>query len=65
MAASLQAFSHGRLVLGMARAGMKASTARMATTSRSVRIRIAQMVEAVRLMRTMWTASPASFEGNS
>jgi len=63
MAASLQALSHGRLVLGYG-AGWHASEYRAyGYHFPAARIRIAQMVEPVRLMCTMWTDSPANFEG--
>jgi alkanesulfonate monooxygenase SsuD/methylene tetrahydromethanopterin reductase-like flavin-dependent oxidoreductase (luciferase family) len=64
MAASLQAFSHGRLVLGYG-AGWHAPEFRAyGYEFPPDRVRIAQMVEGLQIMRAMWTSSPATFHGS-
>ena len=63
MAASLQAFSRGRLVLGYGAGWLEAEYRAYGYEFPSTRVRIDQMVEAIKLMRTMWTDSPATFDG--
>ena len=63
MAASLQAFSHGRLVLGYGAGWLESEYRAYGYEFPPTRVRIEQMVEAIRLMRTMWRDSPAQFEG--
>jgi alkanesulfonate monooxygenase SsuD/methylene tetrahydromethanopterin reductase-like flavin-dependent oxidoreductase (luciferase family) len=63
MAASLQAFSHGRLVLGYGAGWHEAEYRAYGYEFPSARVRIAQMVEGLQIMRAMWTTSPATFHG--
>ncbi len=63
MAASLQAFSRGRLVLGYGAGWLESEYRAYGYEFPPARIRIEQMVEAIKLMRTMWSESPATFEG--
>jgi alkanesulfonate monooxygenase SsuD/methylene tetrahydromethanopterin reductase-like flavin-dependent oxidoreductase (luciferase family) len=63
MAASLQAFSRGRLILGYGAGWLEAEYRAYGFEFPSTRVRIEQMVEAIKLMRCMWTSAPATFEG--
>ncbi len=63
MAATLQAFSRGRLVLGYGAGWLEHEYKAYGYDFPSARIRIEQMVEGVQLMRAMWTNSPATFHG--
>jgi alkanesulfonate monooxygenase SsuD/methylene tetrahydromethanopterin reductase-like flavin-dependent oxidoreductase (luciferase family) len=63
MAASLQAFSRGRLVLGYGAGWLESEYRAYGYEFPPTRVRIEQMVEAIKLMRTMWTDSPATYEG--
>jgi alkanesulfonate monooxygenase SsuD/methylene tetrahydromethanopterin reductase-like flavin-dependent oxidoreductase (luciferase family) len=63
MAASLQAFSRGRLVLGYGAGWLEREYRAYGYEFPPTRVRIEQMVEAIQLMRRMWTSSPASFSG--
>jgi len=63
MAASLQAFSRGRLVLGYGAGWLEREYRAYGYEFPSTRVRIEQMVEAIKLMRTMWTDAPANFNG--
>jgi alkanesulfonate monooxygenase SsuD/methylene tetrahydromethanopterin reductase-like flavin-dependent oxidoreductase (luciferase family) len=63
MAASLQAFSHGRVILGYGAGWHEPEYRAYGYEFPSTRVRIAQMVEAVQIMRAMWTDSPATFVG--
>jgi alkanesulfonate monooxygenase SsuD/methylene tetrahydromethanopterin reductase-like flavin-dependent oxidoreductase (luciferase family) len=63
MAASLQAFSRGRLVLGYGAGWLEREYRAYGYEFPPTRVRIEQMVEAIKLMRTMWTSSPATFDG--
>jgi alkanesulfonate monooxygenase SsuD/methylene tetrahydromethanopterin reductase-like flavin-dependent oxidoreductase (luciferase family) len=63
MAASLQALSDGRLILGYGAGWVPEEYEAYGMEYPSARVRIAQMAEAIRLMREMWTQSPASYEG--
>jgi alkanesulfonate monooxygenase SsuD/methylene tetrahydromethanopterin reductase-like flavin-dependent oxidoreductase (luciferase family) len=63
MAASLQAFSRGRLVLGYGAGWLEREYRAYGFEFPPARVRIAQMVEAVELMRRMWTSSPATYHG--
>jgi alkanesulfonate monooxygenase SsuD/methylene tetrahydromethanopterin reductase-like flavin-dependent oxidoreductase (luciferase family) len=63
MAATAQAISGGRFVLGIG-AGWYAEEYRAyGWPFPSTRTRIAQLAEAIQLIRTLWTQSPASFYG--
>ena len=61
MAASLQAFSRNRLVLGYGAGWLEAEYRAYGFPFPPASVRIEQMVEAVQLMRAMWTSSPATF----
>jgi len=63
MAASLQVFSHGRFVLGYGAGWAEDEYRAYGYEFPSARVRIAQMVEGIQVMRALWTGSPASFEG--
>jgi alkanesulfonate monooxygenase SsuD/methylene tetrahydromethanopterin reductase-like flavin-dependent oxidoreductase (luciferase family) len=63
MAASLQTFSRGRLVLGYGAGWHEAEYRAYGYEFPPARVRIAQMVEGLQLMRAMWTQAPASFTG--
>jgi alkanesulfonate monooxygenase SsuD/methylene tetrahydromethanopterin reductase-like flavin-dependent oxidoreductase (luciferase family) len=63
MAASLQTFSRGRLVLGYGAGWLEREYRAYGFEFPPASVRIAQMVEAVELMRAMWTSSPATYHG--
>jgi len=63
MAASLQVFSHGRFVLGYGAGWAEEEYHAYGYEFPSARVRIAQMVEGIQVMRALWTGSPATFEG--
>jgi alkanesulfonate monooxygenase SsuD/methylene tetrahydromethanopterin reductase-like flavin-dependent oxidoreductase (luciferase family) len=63
MAASLQAFSRGRLVLGYGAGWLEREYRAYGFEFPSASVRIAQMVEGIELMREMWTSSPATYHG--
>jgi alkanesulfonate monooxygenase SsuD/methylene tetrahydromethanopterin reductase-like flavin-dependent oxidoreductase (luciferase family) len=63
MAASLQAFSRGRLILGYGAGWHAAEYRAYGYEFPSAPARIAQMVEGLKIMQAMWTDSPASFAG--
>jgi alkanesulfonate monooxygenase SsuD/methylene tetrahydromethanopterin reductase-like flavin-dependent oxidoreductase (luciferase family) len=63
MAATLQVFSRGRLILGYGAGWYEVEYQAYGYEFPSARVRIEQMVEAVQLMRAMWTDSPATFHG--
>jgi alkanesulfonate monooxygenase SsuD/methylene tetrahydromethanopterin reductase-like flavin-dependent oxidoreductase (luciferase family) len=63
MAASLQAFSRGRLVLGYGAGWLEREYRAYGFPFPPASVRIDQMVEAIQLMRSMWTSSPATFDG--
>lgn len=63
MAASLQVFSRGRLVLGYGAGWHEPEYRAYGYEFPSARVRIEQMVEAIKLMRVMWTDAPATFRG--
>src|SRR4029078_2069841 len=63
MAASLQAFSRGRLILGYGAGWHEPEYRAYGFEFPSARIRIAQMVEGLQVMHAMWTNSPATFHG--
>src|SRR5438552_4644252 len=63
MAASLQDFSRGRLVLGYGAGWHEAEYRAYGYEFPPAKVRIAQLVEGVQLMRAMWRSSPASFSG--
>lgn len=63
MAASLQAFSRGRLILGYGAGWHESEYRAYGYEFPPARVRIAQMVEGIELMRAMWTESPATYTG--
>lgn len=63
MAASLQEFSHGRLVLGYGAGWHEPEYRAYGYDFPTARVRIAQMVEGLKVMRAMWTDAPASYDG--
>jgi alkanesulfonate monooxygenase SsuD/methylene tetrahydromethanopterin reductase-like flavin-dependent oxidoreductase (luciferase family) len=63
MAASLQAFSHGRFILGYGAGWHEPEYRAYGYPFPPTRVRIAEMVEGVQVMRAMWTNSPATFAG--
>jgi alkanesulfonate monooxygenase SsuD/methylene tetrahydromethanopterin reductase-like flavin-dependent oxidoreductase (luciferase family) len=63
MAASLQAFSRGRLVLGYGAGWLEREYRAYGYPFPPASVRIAQMVEGIELMRAMWTSSPATYHG--
>ncbi len=64
MAASLQLFSQGRFVLGYGAGWHAAEYRAYGYEFPSTRVRIAQMVEGLEVMKAMWTQSPATYEGD-
>jgi alkanesulfonate monooxygenase SsuD/methylene tetrahydromethanopterin reductase-like flavin-dependent oxidoreductase (luciferase family) len=63
MAASLQAFSRGRLIMGYGAGWLEDEYHAYGYEFPSARVRIAQMVEGIEVMRAMWTQRPATYEG--
>jgi alkanesulfonate monooxygenase SsuD/methylene tetrahydromethanopterin reductase-like flavin-dependent oxidoreductase (luciferase family) len=63
MAASLQVFSRGRLVLGYGAGWHEREYGAYGYDFPSARVRIEQMVEGLQIMRSMWAGGPASFRG--
>ena len=63
MAASLQAFSSGRLILGYGAGWHEGEYRAYGYEFPSARERIAQMVEGIQLMKALWSQSPVSFDG--
>jgi alkanesulfonate monooxygenase SsuD/methylene tetrahydromethanopterin reductase-like flavin-dependent oxidoreductase (luciferase family) len=63
MAASLQHFSRGRLILGYGAGWLEREYRAYGYEFPPTRIRIAQMVEGLQLMHAMWTSSPVTFKG--
>src|SRR5215211_7256678 len=63
MAATLQVFSRGRLVLGYGAGWLENEYRAYGYEFPSSRIRIEQMVEGLQVMRAMWATSPATFSG--
>jgi len=63
MAASLQAFSHGRLVLGYGAGWHETEYRAYGYPFPKASQRIAEMVEGIQVMRAMWSDAPANFKG--
>jgi len=63
MAASLQAFCRGRLIVGYGAGWHEAEYRAYGYEFPSARVRIEQMVEGLQIMRALWTDSPATFHG--
>lgn len=63
MAASVQTFSGGRLVLGYGAGWLADEYHAYGYEFPSARVRIAQMVEGIEAIRALWTQSPATYAG--
>jgi alkanesulfonate monooxygenase SsuD/methylene tetrahydromethanopterin reductase-like flavin-dependent oxidoreductase (luciferase family) len=63
MTASLQHFSRGRVVLGYGAGWAEEEYRAYGYEFPSTRVRIAQMVEGIQVIRALWTSGPASFDG--
>jgi len=63
MAATLQALSGGRLVLGIGAGWNEEEYRAYGWPFPSTRVRIAQLAEALELIRAMWTQAPAHYKG--
>ena len=63
MAASLQALSNGRFILGYGAGWLEHEYRGYGYPFPPVAERIAQLEEAIRVIRTLWTQAPATFEG--
>jgi alkanesulfonate monooxygenase SsuD/methylene tetrahydromethanopterin reductase-like flavin-dependent oxidoreductase (luciferase family) len=63
MAASLQHFSHGRFILGYGAGWAEEEYHAYGYEFPSTKVRIAQMVEGIQVIRALWAQSPATFEG--
>ena len=63
MAATTQLLTRGRLILGLGAGWHEGEYRAYGYDYPSARERIAQLAEAVQVIRTMWTESPASFHG--
>jgi alkanesulfonate monooxygenase SsuD/methylene tetrahydromethanopterin reductase-like flavin-dependent oxidoreductase (luciferase family) len=63
MAATAQALSGGRLVLGIGAGWNQEEYRAYGWPFPSAKVRIEQLAEAIQVIRAMWTQAPASFEG--
>jgi alkanesulfonate monooxygenase SsuD/methylene tetrahydromethanopterin reductase-like flavin-dependent oxidoreductase (luciferase family) len=63
MAASLQVFSHGRLILGYGAGWSEREYRAYGYEFPPPKVRIAQMVEGIEVMRALWTQPRASYQG--
>jgi alkanesulfonate monooxygenase SsuD/methylene tetrahydromethanopterin reductase-like flavin-dependent oxidoreductase (luciferase family) len=63
MAATAQAISGGRLVLGIGAGWNEEEYQAYGWPYPSNRVRIAQLAEAIELIKTLWTEAPASYQG--
>jgi alkanesulfonate monooxygenase SsuD/methylene tetrahydromethanopterin reductase-like flavin-dependent oxidoreductase (luciferase family) len=63
MAASLQALTGGRFILGIGSGWLESEYRAYGYEFPPTRVRIAQLDEALRLMKTLWYSQPATFEG--
>ncbi|MFN2202717.1 MAG: LLM class flavin-dependent oxidoreductase [Caldilineaceae bacterium] len=63
MAANLQWFTGGRLVLGIGAGWMEEEYRAYNFPFPKASVRIAQMVEAIQIVKKLWTESPASYKG--
>jgi len=63
MAATLQSFTGGRVVLGIGAGWNEEEYRAYGWPFPSARVRIAQLGEAIELIRTLWTETPASYHG--
>jgi alkanesulfonate monooxygenase SsuD/methylene tetrahydromethanopterin reductase-like flavin-dependent oxidoreductase (luciferase family) len=65
MAATLQNLSHGRFILGLGAGWLEEEYRAFNFDYPSGGTRVAQMAEAIELIRTLWTESPATYHGTS
>lgn len=63
MSASLQAFSGGRLILGYGAGWLEEEYRGYGYEFPAARVRIAQMVEGIEVMRALWTQVPTNYHG--
>ncbi len=63
MAASLQTFSGGRFILGYGAGWLEDEYRAYGYEFPPPRVRIAQMVDGIKVMRALWTERPATYEG--
>jgi alkanesulfonate monooxygenase SsuD/methylene tetrahydromethanopterin reductase-like flavin-dependent oxidoreductase (luciferase family) len=63
MVATAQTISGGRVVLGIGAGGRKEEYRSYNWPFPNLKVRIAQMAEAIRVVRTMWSDSPANYDG--
>lgn len=63
MASSIQHLSHGRLILGYGAGWLEDEYRAYGYGFPSARVRIAQMVEGIQLIRALWTETPANYQG--
>jgi alkanesulfonate monooxygenase SsuD/methylene tetrahydromethanopterin reductase-like flavin-dependent oxidoreductase (luciferase family) len=63
MAASLQEFSGGRLILGYGAGWAEDEYRAYGYEYPSARVRIAQMVDGIKVMRALWSGHPATYRG--
>ena len=63
MAASLQYFSHGRFILGYGAGWAEDEYLAYGYDFPATRVRIAQMVEGVEVIKALWTQAPATYAG--
>jgi alkanesulfonate monooxygenase SsuD/methylene tetrahydromethanopterin reductase-like flavin-dependent oxidoreductase (luciferase family) len=63
MAASLQALSRGRFILGYGAGWVEEEYRAYGIAYPAGRVRIAQMAEAIRVLGALWTDAPASYAG--
>jgi alkanesulfonate monooxygenase SsuD/methylene tetrahydromethanopterin reductase-like flavin-dependent oxidoreductase (luciferase family) len=63
MAATAQTISGGRVVLGLGAGWNAEEYQAYGWPFPSARVRIAQLAEAIQLIRAMWTTAPATYQG--
>jgi alkanesulfonate monooxygenase SsuD/methylene tetrahydromethanopterin reductase-like flavin-dependent oxidoreductase (luciferase family) len=63
MVATAQALSGGRVVLGIGAGWQEQEYLAYGWSFPSARVRIAQLAEAIELIRAMWTKAPANYQG--
>jgi alkanesulfonate monooxygenase SsuD/methylene tetrahydromethanopterin reductase-like flavin-dependent oxidoreductase (luciferase family) len=63
MIATTQALSGGRVVLGIGAGWQEQEYRSYGWPFPTTRVRIAQLAEAIQLIRAMWTAAPANYQG--
>lgn len=63
MAANIHALSHGRFILGIGAGWKEEEYLAYGYTFPSIRTRLDELEEAVQIIKTLWTAKPARFEG--